>query len=248
MLDPEDRRGPGVYTPSIRADVVVPVAQAAAIGVAVGLLSGVTVAAFGAQRGLSVQVGTIFGLSCFTVSTVVFVLQHRRYVTDPFDLIWERFRLLLPVEDVEADTEKEPIWRTIRPRSAPPTMTIAARSPKDADTEIVNLYNFITAMWGIGSVSQAECRKAGWTRRYWDRYVGGKRNQRGTEAGRGLLDRAGVVQKDGVRWVIAATLEEALSWNRDLLFLARMQGTVGASAEKIDPSPTQDKQDMGSGV
>jgi len=126
----------------------------------------------------------------------------------------------------EREEEEEPPWVVQRPwRRLHPAPQIPARLQIEAASieppvrrEIRELYRFIITMWPTGDITQANCRAKGFTRRYWDRYIGGSRaeSKLGTESGRGILDRAGVIRKDGNTWVIAAPLDVALQINEEL--------------------------------
>jgi len=83
----------------------------------------------------------------------------------------------------------------------------------DAPPEVQELYRFITTMWPTGDVTQDNCRRHGFGRGVWDHMIGGSRNPRhkGTESARGVLDRAGVIEKQGNVWKIAANLDDTLA-------------------------------------
>lgn len=97
-----------------------------------------------------------------------------------------------------------------------------------ASREVEQLYRFVTMMWPLGDVTQAGCARAGYSRRWWDKYVGGSRSRKliGTEQARGYLDRAGVVCKDSNKWVICADLAQALSINDELRAYAEAMSQV----------------------
>ena len=206
------------------SDVVVPLMQAAAVATSGGLGGGIMtllLAPLAGVHGLALWslagriAAGVFALALMTC-TASFILAHRRRVTEPLDILWQRLAPPVP-------PEPEPRWIVRNPahaaRAIPARLASEAKPLEpDAPAEIKDLYKFITTMWPTGDISQANCARMGFSRKYWDRYIGGSRRKRdaGKESARGLLDRAGVVRKDGNKWVIAATLEEALSVN-DLL-------------------------------
>jgi hypothetical protein len=98
----------------------------------------------------------------------------------------------------------------------------------DATKEVRELYKFITTMWPTGSITQADCLARGFSRRDWDRYIGGSRRKGdvGKDSARGWLDRAGVISKEGNEWRIAASLEEALGINDELMQYAMAKSQV----------------------
>ena len=136
----------------------------------------------------------------------------------------------------EREEEEEPPWVVQRPwKRLHPVPQIPARLQVTAKSieppvrrEIRDLYRFIITMWPTGDVTQANCRAKGFTRRYWDRYIGGSRaeSKLGTESGRGILDRAGVIRKDGNTWVIAAPLDVALQINEELWAYAQARARM----------------------
>lgn len=115
------------------------------------------------------------------------------------------------------------IVRGFSPKALPATVahTIESLAPL-ADPEIERLYRFIVDCWRADDVSQAGCMAREWRRRDWDKYIGGSRRKAdlGKESARGLLDRAGIVRKDGNAWTICAPLDQALHINDDLLAYA----------------------------
>jgi len=142
--------------------------------------------------------------------------------------------------ETPAVQEEEP-WRVIRPQLGRGPMSLlparvekgVERAGPSARREIEDLCRFISVMWPTGDITQANCERMGFTRRWWDRYIGGSRakRKRGTESGRGLLDRAGVIEKEGGRWAICSTLEEALSWNNELREYADALARFGGSSQ-----------------
>ena len=68
------------------------------------------------------------------------------------------------------------------------------------DPEIEELYRFVTTVWPTGKVGREHCRDLGFMRSEWERMVGGRRGEEGSESGRGLLDRAGVVRRTRSGW------------------------------------------------
>jgi len=136
----------------------------------------------------------------------------------------------------QREEEEEPPWVVQRPwkrlnpvPQLPARLQIEARSIEPpARREIRELYRFIITMWPTGDITQANCRAKGFTRRYWDRYIGGSRaeSKLGTESGRGILDRAGVIRKSGGAWVIAAPLDQALQINDELWAYAQARAKM----------------------
>jgi hypothetical protein len=131
------------------------------------------------------------------------------------------------VEEVlEVQEQEEAPWIVQRPfkrlnpaPQLPAKLQVAAKSIEPpVRREITDLYRFITTMWPTNDITQANCRQHGFTRRYWDRFIGGSRAERdlGKESARGLLDRAGVIRKDGNAWVICAPLDQALQISDEL--------------------------------
>jgi len=106
----------------------------------------------------------------------------------------------------------------------------------DVKPEIKELYDVITRLWPGGDISQERVCSL-FSRKVYDRHIGGSRRKgdAGTESGRGLLDRAGVIAKDGGgHWAIAASLADALSINDDLLEYAQARSQIVKISDKTD--------------
>jgi hypothetical protein len=169
--------------------------------------------------------GMAAGVAFFTtwgLSTLVVFIYAARSWGGPLALE----RMKQPVQVVtRAEPERaERPPMVIRGYGQPPLIeaslesNIRAMEP-DASKDVRGLYKFITAMWPTGSITQADCLGKGFSRRDWDRYIGGSRRKgdAGKDSARGWLDRAGVIAKEGNEWKIGASLEEALKINDDLL-------------------------------
>ena len=226
-LEQDAVRGLHAPTPqraTIEGDVLVPTLQALAIGGAVGLAVGVGVLLFApavfdlhggdlwAWAGRVAAGGFVFTLAG---AVVRFILDNRRVVTEPLDLLWERLALATPSPPPDQDEK----WRVIRPRTPQLEATVdheVKSIEPDVDPDIKRLYNFITRVWPGGNVSRSACNSLGFSRKTWEKMVGGQRGKAGLESGRGILDRAGCVRKTSAGWEIAATLEQALTFNDEL--------------------------------
>jgi len=220
---------------TLEGDVVVPVLQAAAIGLAAGLAVGVGVLLIGfgregwARWGLAGQVAGCGCVAALAVCTVVFIIEHRRTIRDPLDISWERLDMLRPRGGTPPPAMDEAPWRVVRgfTPSLPAQVetTVQAIEP-EARPEIRELYEFIAAAWPVGSVSRASCRNLGFGRAQWERLVGGVRGREGQESARGLLDRAGVVRRTRSGWEICAGLQDALAINAELLAYAEAKSSL----------------------
>jgi len=214
--------------PSIATAVGVPVLQAIAIGGAVGLLAGGLPALFGTPPLLAAKLA-VAGMMVGTAgATVLFIVQERRVHTSPTRLSWERLRMAEPGTPPPEPDDSEP-WRVInryRPRApmitASATRMDATAAPvePDARPEVKRLHDFICSNWGRdgrGNLSRDACRKRGFTRSVWEKYVGGKRGRTG-ESAKGLLDRAGVVEKTaaGWQWRDGVTLQDVFNVQAEL--------------------------------
>ena len=215
---------------TVVSGVVVPCLQALAAGTLIAVALGITVRLFGtswARAGVwalcaLVWITAVFG-ACF-------IGQERAVHVTPSWVARQRVLLNRPMEREEP--EEEP-WRVIRARPQRPMLgleTLDHAAPvvgPQARPEIEEAYRFVTALWPKGDISQATvCER--FSRRLWDRYIGGSRRKRdkGKESARGLLDRAGLIRKEGGRWVIDSTLEEALSWNPELKAYAEAKAQI----------------------
>jgi hypothetical protein len=127
------------------------------------------------------------------------------------------------IEIIPDDLERPPAM-VLRPLSRRPMLpapsfdhTIETITPA-VDPEIDHLYRFVIDAWQHNDVTQSGCMARGWRRKDWDKFIGGSRRRAdlGKESRRGLLDRAGIVVKDGNKWTTCATLEQALSINDEL--------------------------------
>ena len=230
----------GVHLPqpresTLKGDVAVPALQAVVIGLALdGVVTGILLIC-DIEWAQAWRWGAGIGLCAFGLTVVVFIVNHHgANVVDPIKLAYKRFEQAKPTE--RPQPEDEP-WRVIRgfggPKAIPARVHTEVKSIEPAvNPEIKEMHDFITTMWPTGDITQANCQRRRWSRKYWDKYIGGKRTKRGQESGRGLLDRAGVIRKDGGKWVIAVPLNEALAINDELLSYAQ------AKAEMVKLSPT----------
>jgi len=215
-------RTPPPDRPSIATAVGIPVLQSVAIGGALALLFGVLPALFGTSAIVALKLA-VGGFTVGTAGTaVVFVVQERGIRLAPTNLAWRRLWLAEPQTEPPEPDDAEP-WRVIRPYLAgrAPQMITAKATTMEQDVrdiepdvrpEIRELYEFVCQNWNQ-NISRAECRKRGWTRRRWERYVGGKRGQTG-ESAKGFLARANVVEMDGGNgwaWRADVTLADVFS-------------------------------------
>lgn len=172
------------------------------------------------------QAGTAAGVVWFVVlglaTVVVFWYAAREWAGPRRAERIERARREV-IEVLPDGEEMEPpppmIVRGFSPKMLPATIehSIEALGPV-ADPEIEHLYRFIADCWRADDVTQNGCMSRGWRRSDWDRYIGGsrRRSDAGKESARGLLNRAGIIRKDGNSWRICSTLEQALHINDDL--------------------------------
>jgi len=213
----------GIETPAparatVESDVVVPVLQAVAVAGAVGLGGGGFALLFGAALATAGRIaggGFLLGL-CGAV--ILFIFQHRAILTTPARVQWQKLALAQP-SPTPRDDPPAMVIRPLQRRSLalPATLDHQVESIEpDVEPEIVELYQFITRTWPTSNVSRAHCRGLGFTRSTWERYVGGRRGKAGQESARGLLDRAGAVEKTPNGWEIVAPLDQALAINDDL--------------------------------
>jgi len=166
-------------------------------------------------------VGSIWFAVLGVVTVVVFVYAAREWAGPRRAERIERVRQ--EVVEVVREEGEPPAPIIVHGFSSPPLLpasmdhTIESLAPA-ADPEIDHLYRFVLDAWQHGDVTQAGVMSRGWRRKDWDKFVGGsrRRSDMGKESARGLLDRAGIIRKDGGGWVICATLEQALSINDDL--------------------------------
>lgn len=215
---------------TIKGDVAVPTLQAFAIGSALATVIAGLLSIIGTSWQASLRWGAGAGLFAFGVAIVVFILQHRAVLIDPMRMAWEKLDLARMVKPRPTDEWQAPM--VLNPYQVLPaggTLDTQIKSIEpDAPEKIKELCEFIATMWPVGDVTQAACREKGFTRKYWDRYVGGSRRRRdvGKESARGILDRAGVVHKDGNKWAICAPLNEALAINDGLLAYANAKAKM----------------------
>lgn len=196
----------------VTGGLLVGIMMAIGVGGLVGLLSRNWVAGGGWMAGT-------FFVVCPTVTLLTFLYAARGW-GGPLRL--ERARQDAGYESVEViEPEDERPAMVIRPYmpALPDGLTHQIRSlePK-ADHETMALYQYISKMWPLGTVTQTASLQAGFRRKDWDKYVGGSRRKKavGTESGRGILDRAGVVRKDGGSWVICAPLDKVFKVTPEL--------------------------------
>ena len=245
-LEAKSMRGfnpPQPQRASVESDVLVPVLQSLAIGTVGGLAAGTLTVLVGfgqpgwARWMLAGKVcagGFVFALAgC----TTVFILDHHRVsVVEPIKMAWERIWAAMGAARPRPEDEPTPLVLRGYAKEIPANVAHEIKSIEpDVDPKVKEMYDFITSMWPTDDVTQANCKDRGWSRKYWDKYIGGQRTKRGLESGRGILDRAGVVRKDGGKWVIVAPLNEALAINDDLLRYAE------AKARLVSLSPTLPK-------
>lgn len=192
---------------------------ASALAVSVG---GVVLIASAGDWQLS---GTVAGVVWFVVlglATVTVFLYAAREWAGPRrqERIEKTRQEVIEVEPDDLEPPPPMILRGFSPQALlPATLDLTTESITPAvDPEIDHLYRFILDAWQYGDVTQAGCMARGWRRKDWDKFVGGsrRRSDAGKESARGLLDRAGIIRKDGNSWVTCATLEQAFSINDDL--------------------------------
>ena len=205
-----------------------------------------------ASRGDWQLAGKVLGTIWFAVlgaaTMIVFVYAAREWAGPRRAERIERTRQ--EVVEVVRDEVEPPAPIIIRGFPSPPLLpatvdhTIESLAPA-ADPEIDHLYRFVLDAWQHDDVTQAGCMSRGWRRKDWDKFVGGSRRRSdvGKESARGLLDRAGIIRKDGSGWTICATLEQALSINDDLNRYANAR----AQLVRLDKSD-QTSQDRAAGV
>lgn len=203
-------------------DVVVPLAQALAIGLATFVAVLVILLLFRVPWSAAWRWGLGFGIVLFGLSAGVFINEHREVFISPTRLAWAQFNAAHPQPKPEpADTEP---WRVINPHNGPARPLLPDRVESQAagilppaDPEVEMLYDFVSTVWPTGNISREHCRALGFTRSTWEKFVGGIRGREGLESGRGLLDRAHVVRKTSSGdWEICAPMGAALGWNREL--------------------------------
>lgn len=223
MGDHSDERGEG------KRDGHLTVYLAWPLLAGLGLASVLAVSAGGvvliASRGNWQISGTVLGVVWFVVlglaTMIVFVYAAKEWAGPRRQERIERTRQdVIEVLPEEIEPPPPMIVRGFSPRALLPATvdhTIESLAPA-VDPEIDHLYRFILDAWQYGDVTQAGCMGRGWRRKDWDKFIGGSRRRAdaGKESARGLLDRAGIIRKDGNSWVTCATLEQALSINDDL--------------------------------
>lgn len=230
------------HTSKLESDVFVPLLQSLAIAI-VG-----TLAAFGfallcsAPLRLAARIAAGTGLTALSLSTVLFILQHRAQVVKPLQLIRAQIDIIRDSVYVPDDPDDlvnhSPLF--LRPRRTPQRLqahNLELNSIEPTTSrEILQLYQFITTVWPTGTISRDHCTSLpGITRAAWHKYVGGRRKPRGVESDRGILDRANLVYKDHQGWHIGATLHEALSINDELFAYAQAHATLVRPSR---PGPT----------
>lgn len=232
---PAGAHGGGV----VATEVVVPMLQALGIGSLLGVCLLGTILLFGGAWAVAGAWAAGAALWGTAVSGVVFIGQQRAMAITPS---WvARQRVLLAWPTVDGEEQDGAPWRVINPRrgraGAPllPSGTMEHEveqvGPR-ARPEIEEAFRVVSGLWGARDCSQETvCKLFG--RRIYDKYVGGSRRRRdqGTESGRGVLDRAGVIEKEGGRWVITASVEEAYSWNPELRAYADARAQTGRQVE-----------------
>ena len=231
----------GTYVPSqrstIESDVIVPVLQALAIGVVGGLAlgTGTMLIGFGragwARLGLAATVGSAGTVFVLAMATIRMVLDHHAAsVVDPLRMAWERLLLAMDRHHARSDDEEPAyvITRGYTPNALPATVDHQVRAiTPQVDRATERLYEFIIGTWPKGpSVSRRQCAREGFSRKTWERYVGGMRGMEGQESGRGLLDRAGVVESTSSGWTICAPLGDALSITGPLQAYAEAKASI----------------------
>ncbi len=209
---------PSPARPSVHADVLVPALQAAVVGLAIAIGATGLLLLFRVAWALAWRWGAGLGLGSGVLSVIAFVLQHRLAYIGPVKLAFDRADGAKAPRAVER--EEEP-WRVIRP-ALPATIEHQVRAIEpEADPEIRELYEFITRIWPTRDVSRENCRKLGYGRAQWERWIGGQRGRLGQESAKGLLARAGVVGKRRGGWEIVVPMGAALAWNDELRAYAK---------------------------
>jgi hypothetical protein len=240
---------------TIESDVAVPTLQALAIGAVGGLAAGTVtlLVSFGSQGWgrlwLAGQVcagGFVFVL---TGCTVAFVLEHRRWIREPLDILWERLQAALSVAHGRPDDVDDPSYVVVRghtPAMLPETIDHEVKTIEPpVDRETKRLYDFIIRVWPTGKISRRHCGSLGFSRKTWEKYVGGQRGKAGQESGRGLLDRAGVVAKGPNGWEIVATLEAALQVTDKLAEYAAAKAQLVAGRDGLGVGRSKDVPGVG---
>ena len=194
-------------------------------------------------------IGRIAGFTfCLSLMwcTLSFVRGHRRMVTEPLDLLWERLRMLTPPAP-PAEPREPLVIRGYLPRQEAMLIEgeLASQAQSiepQASADIKALYNFVTKVWPTGNVSRDHCTKTlKIRRRDWERFVGGQRGSKaGSESGRGWLDRAGAVDKTCDGWQIVAPLQEVYALNHELEAYANAKAKIVTLARpSSSSSPVQ---------
>ncbi len=242
---------------TVIGEVVVPMLQALGMGVVVGLALLGILPVLGVVWGAAWRWAVGLGLGLWALTTVRFVSGQRAVRRAPMALERDKLEWLIArAGEGGARGDKEP-WRLFRPPGARrparpglrageelPALPVGSRVVEEAvagvepevDPETKRLYSFITRVWPGQNVSRRACMGLGFSRSEWERLVGGRPERAGSESGRGLLDRAEVVEKGPSGWVLAegVTLEQALSITDELWAyaearaeLVRIGGGVG---------------------
>lgn len=235
---------------TVEGDVLVPTLQAAAVGICGGLVSSTVVLLFGfgtsgwarvALAGKALGAGFVFSLA---FCMIVFIGQHRRWITEPLNIIRDRLDALLDlVYGRRPDELNEPGYVVIHPHmpQLPATIDHEVKSIEPStDAATKRLYDFIIRVWPGGNVSRRAVMDLGFSRRTWERYVGGRRGHEGEESGRGILDRAGVVIKTTSGWEIGAPLDQALQITDPLAAYSNAKARLVAGRDGLGQAgPTQ---------
>ena len=223
---------------SLESDVIVPVLQALAIALVGGLAlgTGAVLIGFGqhgwARWAMAGQVAGGAFVFILAGAVVKLIVDHHASTRDPYIQAQKRIDAAKDKGSARPDPDAEPNYVIMR---APARPALAATLDHEIETVIPQtdpateqLYRFIVDAWRADDVTQSGCMGRGWRRRDWDRMVGGSRRRAdlGNESGRGLLDRAGLVRKDGGKWEIVASLDQALTITDDLASYAEARASV----------------------
>lgn len=252
-----DQAARGIQAPAspaqtITSAVAVPALQAGLVGVAIAVLGGGLALLFGAGWLLAGKVAIGAWLVGTSGSTVYFVLQERAIHITPALAIRAKMALAEPAPM----PEPEDVWRTIRPyhprlAATVAEQTVAAIEP-ETDSATRELHQFICDTWdgGQGNLSRAACRQRGHQRAEWERLVGGRRHRAGSESGRGILDRAGVIEQmsSGWQWRAGVTLQDVFNITPELARYADARARMVQGRRDRTDGTGQDRDDTTSGV
>jgi len=208
-------------------------------GLAIGLVLGMGVAGCGLLWGVP-KVGAVAGTAFFIawpVATVSLFWYAAGGWGGPLRL--EEKRQTVIVEEVERPAQEKPAPMVLHGFGPPAPRLIEAELAQEirpiapqVSPEIEALYDFVTRVWPTGNVSRDHCMALGFSRATWEKFVGGRRGKlAGSESGRGWLDRAGCVGRNGDGWQIVVGLDEVYGIHPELLAYA------GAKAKMVRLTP-----------